>query len=255
MNSWQTIAGAIGLYFALWYLVSLKLRRMDVIDIAWGLGFLVVAITGLSLRNSFDVRMIICLTLVAIWSLRLSGHLFNRVRSHTEDKRYVAWRLQWGKFVAIRSLVQVFLLQAVLLAVISSSISVIMIRSQNTVTVLDIIGLLVWCIGFFFESVGDRQLQTFVANPANQGKLMTSGLWKYSRHPNYFGELTMWWGIWLLSLSVTGGVWTIVAPLTITVLLRYVSGVPLLEKKYVGNPEWDIYQHKTSVLFPLPPKP
>lgn len=130
-----------------------------------------------------------------------------------------------------------------------------MARSETPIGWLDMVGLVVWGIGFFFEVIGDRQLQLFVARPENRGKLMTSGLWKYSRHPNYFGELTMWWGIWLISVSVVGGVWTILAPITITVLLRYVSGVPLLEKKYTGNPEWEIYRQKTSVLIPLPPRP
>jgi steroid 5-alpha reductase family enzyme len=114
--------------------------------------------------------------------------------------------------------------------------------------------VIVWILGYIFEVIGDRQLQHFVAQPDNRGKLMTSGLWKYSRHPNYFGELTMWWGIWLISLSVTNGLLTIIAPLTITFLLRFVSGVPLLEKKYAGNPDWEIYRRKTSVLIPLPPR-
>jgi steroid 5-alpha reductase family enzyme len=241
-------------YILAWYIVSLIARRMDVIDIACGLGFFVVAIAGALLRGSIDNRMMLVGILVALWSLRLASHLFRRVRSHGEDARYGAWRKQWGKYVAIRSLVQVFLLQGVLLGIISSSISVIMARSANALGWLDLVGVIVWILGYIFEVIGDRQLQHFVAQPDNRGKLMTSGLWKYSRHPNYFGELTMWWGIWLISLSVTNGLLTIIAPLTITFLLRFVSGVPLLEKKYAGNPDWEIYRRKTSVLIPLPPR-
>lgn len=248
------LAPVIAIYIGIWYIVSLLAKRMDVIDIAWGLGFLTVVITGVVQRGAIDMRMGVTAVLVAIWAIRLASHLLRRVRSHPEDGRYHAWRIAWGKYASIRSLVQVFLLQGALLLVISSSVAVIMARSEAPIGWLDIVGLVVWLIGFLFEVVGDRQLQQFVARPENRGKLMTSGLWKYSRHPNYFGEFTMWWGIWLISLSVVGGAWTILAPLTITVLLRYVSGVPLLEKKYTGNPEWEIYQKKTSVLIPLPPR-
>lgn len=248
------IVPVVAIYIGAWYLVSLLAKRMDVIDIAWGLGFLTVAIAGLVQRGEIDIRMSVTALLVTIWALRLASHLLRRVMSHPEDGRYHAWRVQWGKYASLRSFVQVFLLQGVLLLVISSSVTVIMARSTSAIGWLDVLGVLVWFVGLFFEAVGDRQLQQFVARPENRGKLMTSGLWKYSRHPNYFGELTMWWGIWLLSLSVAGGAWTIIAPLTITFLLRFVSGVPLLEKKYTGNPEWEVYRKKTSVLIPLPPR-
>jgi steroid 5-alpha reductase family enzyme len=112
----------------------------------------------------------------------------------------------------------------------------------------------VWVIGFFFESVGDAQLSRFIKDPANKGKLMQSGLWKYTRHPNYFGEVTQWWGLWIIALSVSYGWLGIIGPLTITTLILKVSGIPLLEKSMEGNPEFQEYKKRTSVFFPLPPK-
>ena len=109
-------------------------------------------------------------------------------------------------------------------------------------------GLIVWIFGFYFESTADKQLSNHIKNPANKGKLMTTGLWKYSRHPNYFGEVTQWWGIFLLSSSL----FTIISPLTITLLILFVSGIPLLEKKYEGRPDWEEYKKKTSIFIPLP---
>jgi steroid 5-alpha reductase family enzyme len=112
------------------------------------------------------------------------------------------------------------------------------------------VGVLVWLVGFYFEAVGDWQLKKFIKNPENKGKIMQSGLWAYSRHPNYFGEVTMWWGIWLLNFSQNW--WTVVGPMTITFLILKVSGVPLLEKKYEGNKEFEDYKKRTSIFLPLP---
>ncbi len=120
--------------------------------------------------------------------------------------------------------------------------------------IMGLLGIIVWTIGFYFESVGDAQLKMFVSNPENKGKVMQTGLWRLSRHPNYFGEVTQWWGIWLITL--TGITWWvgILGPLTITTLILFVSGVPLLEKKYAGRPEFEDYKKRTSVFFPLPPR-
>jgi steroid 5-alpha reductase family enzyme len=114
----------------------------------------------------------------------------------------------------------------------------------------DLVGFLVWITGFYFESTGDAQLARFVRDPINKGKIMQSGLWKYTRHPNYFGEVTQWWGIFIISLSVPFGIFTIIGPLTITYLILFVSGVPMLEKKYAGRADFEAYKKRTSVFFP-----
>ncbi|MEI6789585.1 MAG: DUF1295 domain-containing protein, partial [Myxococcaceae bacterium] len=115
---------------------------------------------------------------------------------------------------------------------------------------LDLIGILVWSVGFFFEAVSDWQLSEFIRQPKNKGKLMQSGLWNYSRHPNYFGEVTQWWGIWLMALSVPGGWLSIIGPFTITILILKVSGIPLLEQKKAGNPEFEAYKKRVNKFFP-----
>jgi steroid 5-alpha reductase family enzyme len=119
---------------------------------------------------------------------------------------------------------------------------------------LILIGLFVWVVGFLFESIGDKQLSEFIKNPANKGKLMTKGLWKYSRHPNYFGEIVQWWGIWIIALNIPNGLYTIIGPITISILILFVSGIPLLEKKYKGRADFEDYKKRTSIFFPLPPK-
>jgi steroid 5-alpha reductase family enzyme len=124
--------------------------------------------------------------------------------------------------------------------------------SKNSLEWFNFIGIIVWLIGFYFEATADKQLKEFIKNPKNKGKIMQSGLWAYSRHPNYFGEVTMWWGIWLLNLNPNW--WTILGPLTITFLILKVSGVPLLEKKYQGNSEFEDYKKRVSVFIPWKPK-
>ena len=118
----------------------------------------------------------------------------------------------------------------------------------------DLVGLTVWLTGFCFESVGDWQLLKFIRNPANTGKMMTSGLWRYTRHPNYFGEVTLWWGIWLMVLALPGGLISVVGPLTITFLILKVSGIPMLEKPYEDCPDFQEHKRRTSAFFPLPPR-
>ena len=119
---------------------------------------------------------------------------------------------------------------------------------------LTVIGSTVWWVGFLFESIGDWQLTKFIGNKKNKGKVMTTGLWKYTRHPNYFGEVTMWWGLWLIVAPLNGGITAIISPLTITFLLLKVSGIPMLEKKYEKKKAFQAYKKKTSAFFPLPPK-
>jgi steroid 5-alpha reductase family enzyme len=125
---------------------------------------------------------------------------------------------------------------------------------EKGLTFLDALGAAVWLAGFLFEAVGDYQLGQFKRKPESKGKIMTSGLWRYTRHPNYFGEAALWWGIWLAALSVEGGWAGIISPLTIGFLLLKVSGVTMLEKKYVGNEEFAAYARRTSAFFPMPPK-
>ena len=252
MNYFILLGFILFIYMNFWFLVSVVKKRNDVADLAWGLGFVILSWTAM-LLGSVSVRGFMVNILVTLWGLRLALHIGKRLLKTKEDSRYLQWRKEW-KNVYLRSYLQVYVLQGIFLYIISLPVLFIHRFSPQTVSWLDAAGILVWITGFIFEAVGDAQLASFVSNPANKGKIMQTGLWKYSRHPNYFGEVTMWWGIFLLSVAVPGGVWTIIGPLTISILILFVSGVPLLEKKYAGRAEFEEYKRKTSVFIPLPPK-
>lgn len=234
----------------LWFVISLITRRNDVADIAWGLGFVLLAWVGLSLGYATLLGVAVNV-LVSMWGIRLAWHIYTRNKKKPEDSRYQAWRSQW-KQVYVRSYLQVFFLQGALLYVIALPILVLHASGEGGIGFLSILGGIIWIVGFVFETVSDAQLAAFVADKSNKGKLLQSGLWRYSRHPNYFGEVAQWWGLWCIVLSSTGALWTIIGPLTITWLILFVSGVPLLEKKYQHRADFNAYKARTSIFFPLP---
>jgi steroid 5-alpha reductase family enzyme len=252
MNSYIILALTLLGYMTLWIMISVIKKRNDVADIAWGIGFVFMAWLSFFI-SGFSFKAFLVNGLVTVWGFRLAWHIYNRNKNKPEDSRYLELRKTWKHFY-LRSFLQVFLLQGIFLFLISLPVIYINYSVSNDFGMTEFIGLLVWSIGFYFESVGDRQLKEFVSNPANRGKLMDKGLWKYSRHPNYFGEVTQWWGIFIIALSIPGSLFTIIGPLTITVLILFVSGVPLLEKKYAGRPDFESYKKRTSVFIPLPPK-
>lgn len=249
------IAAAIAVMFFMTFMFvgAVLLRRNDIADIAWGGGFILVAVLTLLQHSDFHVKQLLVTLLVIVWGLRLSVHIYLRNRHKTEDHRYQEFRKKWKQFFYVRSYVQVFLVQGLLLLLISIPVVFINASEAVTFTWLDGIALAVWITGFIFESVGDYQLAQFVKKPSNKGHVMQSGLWKYTRHPNYFGEVTQWWGIFLFAISIPNGFFTIIGPLVITLLITKISGIPLLEKKYKGRPEWEAYKKRTSIFFPLPP--
>lgn len=244
----------IFLYEVIWFAVAFIKKRNDVADIAWGGGFVVAAITAYLAGAATAARSILVLVLVLIWGGRLVTHIGIRNKDKPEDKRYKAWREEWGDSYLVRSFFQVFLLQGFLLLLVSLPVTYAIVNESNQLNLIDFLGCIVWLLGFVFESVGDFQLLQFKKNPANKGKIMTSGLWQYTRHPNYFGEVTLWWGIFLVCLSVPGSWWTIIGPVTITYLILKVSGTPMLEILYIDNPEYAAYIRRTSSFFPLAPK-
>jgi len=254
MNYYLILALVLFLYMTLWFIVSLLKKRNDVADEAWGLGFVALAWISFIISGGFGIRNLAVVILVTIWGLRLAWYINARHKDNPEDSRYLTWRRDWGKWFVLRSYLQVFLFQGLLLFIIALPILIINGSINNGFGLLDIIGILVWILGFFFESVGDAELARFIKNPVNKGKLMTDGLWRYTRHPNYFGEVTQWWGIWLIALSVPNGLFGIIGPVTITILILFISGIPLLEKKYAGRADFEEYKKRTSVFIPLPPK-
>lgn len=235
-----------------WFVISVIIKRNDIADIAWGLGFIMISWSAFLLGAKTE-RSLLVNILITVWGLRLSWHIFNRNRKKGEDERYLNWRKEWKNFY-FQSYIKVFMVQGLFLYLIA--LPTLLINSSNIqgFSFLDFIGIAIWIVGFYFESVGDSQLKKFISNPKNKGKTMDQGLWKYSRHPNYFGEVTMWWGIFIIALSAPNSLYTIIGPLTITYLILFVSGIPLLEKKYAGRNDFEAYKKKTSIFFPLPPK-
>ena len=220
MNYYTTLALVLFIYMSVWFVISLIKKRNDVADIAWGLGFIILTWLTFFVRDQESgLRGLLVGLLVTMWGSRLAYHIYKRNKGKTEDYRYLAWRQEWGKWFYLRSYLQVYILQGILLFAIVLPVLVINKNISSSLGMLDFIGLMVWVLGFYFESAGDKQLATFIKNPENKGKLMREGLWKYTRHPNYFGEVTMWWGIWIISLSADLVWFSILGPLTITVLI------------------------------------
>jgi steroid 5-alpha reductase family enzyme len=250
-------AAFIAVYMTAWFFVALLKKDNSVADIAWGLGFVLVAGSTLVWRGDWAARPVLVTGLVLIWGVRLAAHIVLRNRKKGEDFRYAEWRRKWGRWFVLRSYVQVFLLQGLFLLLISYSVILIntSVRvSPHRLGLLDLAGTAVWIVGFLFEAVGDAQLARFKRDPENRGKIMNRGFWQYTRHPNYFGESLMWWGIFLLALSLPYGWTAVVSPVLITFLLVRVSGIPLLEKKYAGNVVFQAYARRTSAFVPWFPK-
>jgi steroid 5-alpha reductase family enzyme len=239
---------ALLVYATVWFFVALRLKRNDLADVAWGLGFVLLAWLSFP-WGSVNAKSTLVTCLVTFWGLRLSAYLLLRVNgSPSEDFRYRTWREQW-KFVALRSYLQVFILQACFLFIIALPV-VYVNTTASGFSPADPAGILLWIVGFALQVVSDAQLKKFKSNPLNRGRLLTTGVWRISRHPNYLGEVLMWWGIYLLAVTAGNAWWLIVSPVLITYLIRYVSGVPLLEKKYEGRPDFEAYKAATPVFFP-----
>ena len=254
--AYATLGLVILVLMTLLWLVSLALKNSSIVDIFWGTGFVVTGWTAFALTPAgFPTRKLLISVLVTVWGLRLSLHIAMRNRGKPEDFRYQAWRRNAGKAWWWRSFFKVFLLQGVLMWTIGAPLLAAQISATpNQLTRIDFVALPVWLVGFFFEAVGDWQLTQFKANPANRGKVMNQGVWQYTRHPNYFGDATQWWGFYLVALAA-GGWWTIFAPIVMTGLLMRVSGVTLLEKTLKETKEgYKEYVETTSAFVPWFPR-
>lgn len=239
----------IWFYMTVLFIFALFKKDNSLADIGWGLGFIIATLYSFFRVSWWSFAGMVVTLLIIIWGSRLSYHIFKRNWGKGEDYRYQKWREEWGQWFVLRSYLQVFLLQGLLMFVIVSA--VININANISTKIWPVfIGLFIWLFGFVFEAVGDRQLRIFLANANNRGKIMQTGLWRYTRHPNYFGEAVMWWGIWVVGLSFPYGWVFIWSPLLITFLLRFVSGVPMLEKKMVDNPAFIEYMKHTNTFIP-----
>jgi len=255
---------ALFIYILVAFLVGTIKKNNAIMDIFYGPAYFVVAFTSLYfysvLNETFLIRQLIVTVLVLLWAIRLSTYVFIRNRGKPEDRRYAAMRERWkksGKSVALKSLTKIYLFQGlVVFIVVFSVLWINIIESPQVDNLLDFTGLtlwigtLIWIIGFYFETVGDYQLYKFLNNPNRTKKVMDEGLWKYTQHPNYFGETTMWWGIFVIALGVHWGFITIFAPAYITFQIINVSGVRLLNKIHEGDDEFSEYKRRTSTFIP-----
>jgi steroid 5-alpha reductase family enzyme len=237
----------------LMWALSIKMQDASIVDIFWGLGFVLVAWFALLLGNGSTDRRWLLTVMVTLWGLRLTVYLGWRNAGKDEDYRYRAMRRRYGARFPLLSLFIVFWFQGFVAWLISFPIQAIAIYDAP-LSWLDLLGVLLWVIGLSFEAIGDWQLMQFKVDPNNQTKVMQRGLWRYTRHPNYFGDFLVWWGIGCLAWSV-GASWSLFGPALMTLFLLKVSGVALLEKTITQRrPEYEEYIKKTSAFFPWVPK-
>lgn len=239
--------------FTLLWVVSLRLRDASIADPFWGPAFLLLAASYAVLSGRLEPRGVLTLGLLGVWALRLGIHLLSRNRRHGEDPRYAAMRARHGAAFPLRSLFVVFWLQAGLLWIVAAPLLASM-TSLTPLGILDAVGAVVALVGLALEAVADTQLARFRADPASAGKVLDTGLWRFSRHPNYFGDALFWWGIGLVALGGSAW-WALVGPAVMTGLLLKVSGVTLLEEGLRrSRPGYEAYVRRTSAFVPWPPR-
>lgn len=256
---------ALFIYIFIAFIVGTIKKNNGIMDIFYGPAYFVVSITSLILNiiltSTFCIRQVIATTLVLFWAIRLATYVYIRNRGKPEDYRYKAMRERWKTNIALKSFFKVYLFQGIIVFLVDIPVWFTNI-SENppAVSLLDFggitlwLGAIIWLIGFLFETIADFSLYKFLQEPANQGKIMTKSVWKYSMHPNYFGEVTQWWGLFIIALAVPFGFLTFIGPAYITFQIIKVSGVKLLDKRFEGNEEYAAYKRKTSSFIPWFPK-
>ena len=249
------LAAVVSLFTVLW-LVSLAVKNASIVDMWWGPGIFLIGLTYFLTTHGAEFRRALILGFVGLWALRLAWHIGRRNVGHGEDFRYVTWRTQYGARWWWVSYLRVFILQAVIAWIVALPLYfAISAGTPASLTAWDVIGAGLFAAGFLFEAVGDEQLRRFKAIAANKGKVMNTGLWRYTRHPNYFGEAVLWWGFAVIAAGTPRGYLGIIGAAGINFLLVRVSGVSLLEKTLITTkPGYADYVASTSSFVPLPPK-
>jgi steroid 5-alpha reductase family enzyme len=237
------------LFFHVVFFIAIKIKDNSIADIAWGLGFIVIDVALILQTKTIHTPQLIMSLLIMIWGLRLSGYIYLRKRNMPEDFRYQEFRKKWGAHYIIGSYLQVFLLQMFLLLLIATPLFIAH-ENDSVFSLYTLFGAIIAVIGFSMEVLSDFQMAQFKKDVKNKGKIIQTGLWRYSRHPNYFGESLFWWGIACIAYPLSNHFLWLISPIVITILVRYISGVPLLEKKYQSNPEFQLYAKRTACFVP-----
>lgn len=250
---WLGLVGAVT-FLSVVFLMGSSSKRFDIIDVAWGPTFGVIALISM-LNHAATWWKLLVIAMILIWGARLALHVGRRfIESREEDPRYVTMRRTWPqRAIRLQIFLRIYLAQALLASIVSLPV-VLVLSSTTHLLGLTLVGLAMWLAGFLLETLADRQLRDFIAVPAHKGQLMTDGLWHYSRHPNYFGEITQWWGIGIIALGTSFGALGLIGPLMITLLILFVSGVPPAERRTASKPGWNTYKQRTSMIIPWPPK-
>lgn len=246
---------AVFIVVGLTWLLSLKKKDNSLMDIAYGFAFIALALYTFGCVNlPQDTRAIILTICTLLWGSRLSFRIWKRHNKKGEDFRYKVWREEWLKkgslYFHLRSIFQIYILQALIITVVGLPIIFANLFSSSEFSTLNIIGLILFSFGLYFETRADYELDTFIKNNTNKSALLRTGLWKYSRHPNYFGEMLVWWGMATMVIGVVYWPVLFLSPILITYLISFVSGVPLLEKKYDENEAYQQYKKETNVFLP-----
>ena len=227
-NIFAIVASLLFVYFFIWFLIATFKKRADLADVAWGPGFILASFSSLFM-GQISLNGLIVNLLVTIWGIRLCIHIFFRNRNRKEDFRYENLKKKWTRFFHLRLFIEVFLLQAVILYIVALPIIWTHTQNQKVSAIVVTTGILIWLSGFMIETFADRQLSLFQRDLSNKGKLLKEGLWSYSRHPNYLGELMQWWAIWLFAAFYPMGWVFVVSPLLLTFLIVNLSGIKPLE--------------------------
>ncbi|CAM3885526.1 DUF1295 domain-containing protein [Mesobacillus thioparans] len=247
--------GAIFIFMVSMFIIAQLIKDNSIVDIGWGLGFVIIAfVSYFASEGENTIRQTIVLTLVSLWGIRLFLHLLIRSIGRGEDFRYANFRKQWGKNVRVIAFFRVFMMQGAIMLLLAYPIVLVNVADASGLDIFAGIGILLWSIGFLFQSIGDYQLERFKKRKKHKEEVLKSGLWRYSRHPNYFGEAAMWWGIFLIVLGVQNGWTAFFSAAFINLLLLKVSGVPFLDKRYAGNAEYQLYKQETNLFIPWFPK-
>jgi steroid 5-alpha reductase family enzyme len=253
------------IYLIIAFIVGTIKKNNGLMDVFYGPGYFVVALSSLILNiiftNEVNIRQIIVTILVFIWATRLATYVFIRNRGKPEDYRYQAMRERWKTNIVFKSFFRVYFFQGIVIFIVCFPVWFINISSNPTIeSFLDFFGVtlwlgaIIWLIGFLFETIGDYTLYKFLQKPENKGEVMDRGVWKVSQHPNYFGEVTQWWGIYIIAIATPFGFITILGPIFITYMIIKVSGIKLLDKRFEKDDKYGAYKQRTSVFFPWFPK-
>ncbi|OAS16744.1 DUF1295 domain-containing protein [Paenibacillus oryzisoli] len=245
---------AVFIFMSLLFFIAQVKKDNSIVDIGWGLGFVIIALTTFMYQQGYDGRQLLITILVCIWGIRLAVYLFIRSIGRGEDYRYANFRKQWGSRAVLIAFFRVFMMQGFIMLLLAYPIIRVHSKQMGAFDLTAYLGLAVWIVGFMFQTIGDWQLRQFKKNRRNQEEVLTSGLWRYTRHPNYFGEAVMWWGIALIVLPLPGGWGALISSLLINLLLIKVSGVPFLDRRYANNLAYQQYKRETNRFLPWFPR-